>query len=268
MSPRDLLADRAHAPPASRTPSSLPRTPRRGGRGRRRQLGARPRRGPGDLRGRAAQPRPRAERVPAVLSPRHERGVALVHELVDHRTRRGLSGRHADPLHLGGPRLVRRGSGPTGRRWLTMEADGTLDGPAGRSCRGPRPDPRWPGARPTCSGAGAPVAAFFRFLVDCPSLRWFQSPAAGYDSRAVPRPGRPRRAGVQRPREQPAHRRVRAPGRARRVPGGGRVAPPGRRRRVADPRLAGGGRAPPGWSSGWATSAAPWRCGPGHWGPP
>ena len=26
------------------------------------------------------------------------------------------------------------------------------------------------------------MAAFFRFLVDCPSLRWFQSPAAGYES--------------------------------------------------------------------------------------
>ena len=41
---------------------------------------------------------------------------------------------------------------------------------------------------------------------------------------AVPPSGRPRGAGVQRPCQQRAHRRVRPAGRPRRVPGGGRVA--------------------------------------------
>ena len=63
-----------------------------------------------------------------------------------------------------------------------MEPDGGLTGSDGSGVP-------WPEARPEVAWgtsdlfrAGAPVAAFFRFLVDCPSLRWFQSPAAGYDS--------------------------------------------------------------------------------------
>ena len=123
-----------------------------------------------------------------------------------------------------------------------MEADGSLTGPDGGG-----------GAvagGPSRGGLGhlGPVpdrehrsAAFFRFLVDCPSLRWFQSPAAGYDSRAVPADGRARRPGLQRPRQQPAHRRVRAAGRARRVPGGGEWRRQAEHVRVAHPRLAGGG---------------------------
>ena len=66
--------------------------------------------------------------------------------------------------------------------WLIMEVDGSLTGPDGSGVP-------WPEARPEVAWgtsdlfrAGAPVAAFFRFVVDCPSLRWFQSPAAGYDS--------------------------------------------------------------------------------------
>lgn len=69
-----------------------------------------------------------------------------------------------------------------GVEWLTMEDDGTLVDAAGSVVP-------WPEARPEVAWGtsdlfreGAPVAAFFRFLVDCPSLRWFQSPGAGYDS--------------------------------------------------------------------------------------
>ena len=69
-----------------------------------------------------------------------------------------------------------------GVEWLVMEPDGGLTAADGAGVP-------WPEARPEVAWgtsdlfrAGAPVAAFFRFLVDCPSLRWFQSPAAGYDS--------------------------------------------------------------------------------------
>ncbi len=69
-----------------------------------------------------------------------------------------------------------------GVEWLVMERDGSLTGPDGAALP-------WPEARPEVAWGtsdlfrpGAPVAAFFRFVVDCPSLRWFQSPAAGYDS--------------------------------------------------------------------------------------
>ena len=66
-----------------------------------------------------------------------------------------------------------------GVEWLIMEPDGGLTGSDGAGVP-------WPEARPEVAWgtsdlfrAGAPVAAFFRFLVECPSLRWFQSPAAG-----------------------------------------------------------------------------------------
>jgi phosphoglycerate dehydrogenase-like enzyme len=69
-----------------------------------------------------------------------------------------------------------------GIEWLAMEADGSLVDGNGSTVP-------WPEARPEVAWGtsdlfreGAPVGAFFRFLVDCPSLRWFQSPAAGYDS--------------------------------------------------------------------------------------
>ncbi|HEX7442644.1 MAG TPA: D-2-hydroxyacid dehydrogenase, partial [Acidimicrobiales bacterium] len=69
-----------------------------------------------------------------------------------------------------------------GVEWLVMETDGSLTGADGAGVP-------WPEARPDVAWGtsdlfrdGAPLAAFFRFLVDCPSLRWFQSPAAGYES--------------------------------------------------------------------------------------
>ncbi len=69
-----------------------------------------------------------------------------------------------------------------GVEWLVMELDGSLTGPDGAPVA-------WADARPEVAWGtsdlfrpGGPVAAFFRFIVDCPSLRWFQSPAAGYDT--------------------------------------------------------------------------------------
>jgi len=69
-----------------------------------------------------------------------------------------------------------------GVEWLTMQLDGTLTDGSGAVVP-------WPEARPEVAWGtsdlfreGAPLAAFFRFLVDCPSLRWFQSPAAGFES--------------------------------------------------------------------------------------
>ncbi len=69
-----------------------------------------------------------------------------------------------------------------GVEWLVMEPDGSLTGADGSGVP-------WPEARPEIAWGtsdlfreGAPVAAFFRFLVESPTLRWFQSPAAGYDA--------------------------------------------------------------------------------------
>ncbi len=69
-----------------------------------------------------------------------------------------------------------------GLEWMTMETDGSLVDGSGAVVP-------WPEARPEVAWGtsdlfreGAPVGAFFRFLTDCPSLRWFQSPAAGYDA--------------------------------------------------------------------------------------
>jgi len=75
------------------------------------------------------------------------------------------------------PQLAR-----SGVEWMVMEADGGLTGRSGAQVP-------WPEARPEVAWGtsdlfreGAPLAAFFRFLIDCPSLRWYQSPAAGYDA--------------------------------------------------------------------------------------
>jgi phosphoglycerate dehydrogenase-like enzyme len=69
-----------------------------------------------------------------------------------------------------------------GLEWLTMGLDGTLLDGSGAAVP-------WPEARPEVAWGtsdlfreGAPLGAFFRFLAECPSLRWFQSPAAGYDA--------------------------------------------------------------------------------------
>jgi len=66
--------------------------------------------------------------------------------------------------------------------WLVMEGDGSLTGPDGAAVAldDARPEVAW--GTSDLFREGAPVAAFFRALVGCPSLRWFQSPAAGYDA--------------------------------------------------------------------------------------
>ncbi len=76
-----------------------------------------------------------------------------------------------------GDRLTRPGI-----EWLTMEDDGTVIDRTGAAVpwTEARPDVAW--GTSDLFREGAPVGAFFRFLVECPSLRWFQSPAAGYDA--------------------------------------------------------------------------------------
>jgi phosphoglycerate dehydrogenase-like enzyme len=68
------------------------------------------------------------------------------------------------------------------REWLLLQADGTL-----RDGSGAPVD--WAEARPEVAWGtsdlfrdGAPIAAFFGGLTRLDSLRWFQSPAAGFDS--------------------------------------------------------------------------------------
>ncbi len=69
-----------------------------------------------------------------------------------------------------------------GVEWLTLEADGTLLDGEGRPVG-------WDDARPEVAWGtsdlfreGAPIGAFFSSLVRLDSLRWFASPAAGYDA--------------------------------------------------------------------------------------
>lgn len=76
-----------------------------------------------------------------------------------------------------GPSLARPGV-----EWLIMEGDGSLTGPDGATVGGgdARPEVAW--GTSDLFRDGAPIGPFFRVLVGCPSLRWFQSPAAGYDA--------------------------------------------------------------------------------------
>ena len=82
--------------------------------------------------------------------------------------------------------VARRDFGDEVRRpgveWLTLETDGTLADEHGAAVA-------WDDARPEVAWGtsdlfreGAPLRAFFALLPRLPSLRWFQSPAAGYDA--------------------------------------------------------------------------------------
>lgn len=78
--------------------------------------------------------------------------------------------------HFGG-RLDR-----SGVQWLTMDADGSLTDADGASMA-------WEDARPEVAwgtsdlfAAGGGLRPFFKLLTVLPSLRWFQSFAAGYDA--------------------------------------------------------------------------------------
>ena len=76
-----------------------------------------------------------------------------------------------------GPDLERPGV-----EWLTMELDGTLRDAGGRAV-GPdevRPDVAW--GTSDLFRPGAPIGAFFGLLTRIDGLRWFQSPAAGFDA--------------------------------------------------------------------------------------
>lgn len=69
-----------------------------------------------------------------------------------------------------------------GIEWLIMAMDGSLHDEGGTLVR-------WDDARPQVAWGtsdlfrdGAPVGAFFRLMLEVPTLRWFQSPAAGHDA--------------------------------------------------------------------------------------
>ena len=69
-----------------------------------------------------------------------------------------------------------------GVSWITLEPDGTLrDGDGGPLEDGEaRPDVAW--GTSDLFHEGAPLARFFGLLTAVPGLRWFQSPAAGYEA--------------------------------------------------------------------------------------
>ena len=69
-----------------------------------------------------------------------------------------------------------------GVEWLTMELDGTLRDEGGSVVEREhaRPEVAW--GTSDLFREGAPIRAFFGLLQRSPSLRWFQSPAAGYDA--------------------------------------------------------------------------------------
>ena len=66
--------------------------------------------------------------------------------------------------------------------WLTLQLDGSLHDEQGTPVEtaAARPEVAW--GTSDLFRAGAPIAAFFGMLPTLPSLRWFASPAAGYDS--------------------------------------------------------------------------------------
>ncbi len=69
-----------------------------------------------------------------------------------------------------------------GLEWLTMEPDGSLRASDGSPVAWEEATPEVAWGTSDLFREGAPVGAFFRFLAQCPTLRWFQSPAAGYDA--------------------------------------------------------------------------------------
>jgi glyoxylate/hydroxypyruvate reductase len=69
-----------------------------------------------------------------------------------------------------------------GVEWLTLELDGTLRNGSGGTVgwEDVRPEVAW--GTSDLFRQGAPIAAFFTALPRLDSLRWFQSPAAGFDA--------------------------------------------------------------------------------------
>lgn len=67
-------------------------------------------------------------------------------------------------------------------QWLLMGEDGSIGDPDGEKVtnENAQPDIAW--GTSDLFQEGAPLAAFFSFMLSSPGLRWFQSPAAGYDS--------------------------------------------------------------------------------------
>ena len=69
-----------------------------------------------------------------------------------------------------------------GARWLRMQADGTVldDAGAARTWEGTSPEVVWGTA--DLFDEGGPLRPFFGFLTRSGSVRWFASPAAGFDN--------------------------------------------------------------------------------------
>ena len=69
-----------------------------------------------------------------------------------------------------------------GVEWLTLELDGTLRDARGRTLgeEESRPEVAW--GTSDLFREGAPIGPFFSLLPRLDSLRWFQSPAAGFDA--------------------------------------------------------------------------------------
>lgn len=69
-----------------------------------------------------------------------------------------------------------------GARWLRMQADGTVldDAGAARAWEDLRPEVVWGTA--DLFDEGGPLRPFFAFLVRSSGVRWFASPAAGFDN--------------------------------------------------------------------------------------
>jgi phosphoglycerate dehydrogenase-like enzyme len=82
-----------------------------------------------------------------------------------------------EPAHAAfGPQLER-----DGLDWLIMRLDGSLSTAEGGEVAPGQSNPVVAWGTSDLFREGAPLAAFFSLMVKSPTLRWFQSPAAGYD---------------------------------------------------------------------------------------
>src|SRR5277367_3319316 len=67
-------------------------------------------------------------------------------------------------------------------QWLLMGEDGSIRDPDGEKVTNENAQPEIAWGTSDLFREGAPLAPFFSFMLSSPGLRWFQSPAAGYDS--------------------------------------------------------------------------------------